>query len=154
MFVDKALLQASLWGLGAVFAAPAFAAHAIPVDTSFTASGPTSMTQSHLSINCTSTFTLVSDGGGNVKVTQATFAGGSVLCRSLSAVGLPWPVSFNSTSAAVINNVAVKSPLGTCSGNVDASVDNANSQIGLNGPLGPCTVSGGLNVAPNFRVVD
>jgi hypothetical protein len=71
MFVEKALLQASLWGISAIFAAPAFAAQAIPVDTSFT-----------------------------------------------------------------------------------ASVDNANSQISLKGPLGPCTVSGGLRVAPQFRVVD
>jgi hypothetical protein len=155
MFVEKALLQASLWGISAIFAAPVFAAHAIPVNTTFTATGPTTMTQSLITINCISTFTLVSDDGGNVKVTQATFAGGSGLCRSLSAAdSLPWPVSFNSTSAAVINNVLVKSPLGTCSGSVDVSIDNANSLISLKGPLGPCTVSGGLSVVPQFRVVD
>lgn len=154
MFMTKSLLRASLMAAGAVLAAPAFAAHAIPVNTTFTATGPTSMTQSNVTLNCISTFTLVSDDSGNVKVTQATFASGNLLCRSLSASGLPWQVAFSSTAEAVISNVSVKSPLGLCSGIVNTGIDSANSEITLRGSLGPCTVSGVLNVAPHFSVVN
>lgn len=148
----KALLQGSVLALGGVLAAPIFAAHVIPTNTTFTASGPTSMTQLGVTIHCNSTFTLVSDGSGNVTVTQATFAAGNPLCPALSTSVLPWPVSFGSTTNAVINHVQVASALGACSGNVNASIEN--SHIRLSGALGLCAVSGDLTAVPAFTVVN
>ncbi|GLQ88044.1 hypothetical protein [Dyella flagellata] len=154
MFVIKTLLQGSALAVGVVLAAPVFAAHAVPFNTTFTATGPTTMTQSGLHIPCNSSFVLVTDGSGDVTVTQATFSGGSPMCNVITASGLPWPVSLNSTTAAVIHNVTVRSPLGTCSGNVDATINNSNSQIFLDGRFGTCAVTGYLSVTPQFKVVD
>ena len=148
----KALTMVCMMAVGTIAAAPAFAAHAIPVSTTFTASGPTSLSVLGIAVPCTSTFVLVTDAGGNVTVTQATFTGSST-CTGIHANNLPWSVSLPSTTSATINNVSVTAVGVTCSGNVGATV-NTNSSITLGGTLGVCSVSGTLAISPAFQVVN
>jgi hypothetical protein len=148
---SKALLMACLFAVGTIAAAPAFAAHAIPVSTTFTASGPTSLAVLGVPVPCTSTFVLVTDPSGNVSVTQATFSGSST-CTAIHANGLPWSVSLPTTTAATINSVSVSALGITCAGNVGATV--SGSSITLGGSLGVCSVNGTLGVSPTFSVVN
>ncbi|HEX7814363.1 hypothetical protein [Dyella sp.] len=149
----KALTMACIMAAGTIAAAPAFAAHATPVSTTFSATGPTSLSVLGVPVPCTSNFVLVTDASGNVTVTQATFSG-SATCTSVHATGLPWSASFSSTTAATISGVSVSTPFGSCSGSVGVAINNAASQISLSGTLGICSVSGTLTVAPTFTVVN
>ena len=147
----KALAMACVMAAGTIVAAPAFAYHATPVNTTFTATGATSLSVSGLTIPCTSTFVLVTDAAGNVSVTQATFSG-SALCTSLSASQLPWSVTLTGLTSATINNVKVSNILATCTGNAAATI--GTNTITLGGPLGSCSVAGTLNISPAFTVVN
>ncbi|RUL80055.1 hypothetical protein [Dyella choica] len=150
--LTKALVFGSMLAAGALSASSAFAYHANPVNTTFTATGPTSMTALGVPIPCTSTFVLVTDGSGNVRVTAASFSGSRV-CSDLKAMNLPWTVSISSLTIATIQGVSVTTPFGMrCAGNVGATVDNSKSEITLNGSLGTCTVNGTLSVTPTFSI--
>jgi hypothetical protein len=148
----KVLAMACIMAAGTIAAAPAFAAHATPVSTTFIATGPTSLSFAGLgNIACNSTFTLVTDSSGNVTVTQAVFSAGNVLCPLIKANNLPWSVTLNSTTSATINNVNVGAGSAVCSGNASATI--GSSSITLTGSVGSCGVSGTLNITPTFTVV-
>jgi hypothetical protein len=145
----KALAMACVMAAGTIVAAPVFAATASPVNTTFTATGATNLSVGGLNVPCTSTFVLVTDGSGNVTVTQATFSGGG-LCSSVHANNLPWSVSLPTTTTAVINGVNVSASIVTCSGNANATI--GSSSITLSGSIGSCGVSGTLAISPTFTV--
>jgi len=146
----KALAMACVMAAGTIVAAPVFAATASPVNTTFTATGATNLSIAGINVPCTSTFVLVTDGSGNVSVTQATFSGGG-LCSSVHANSLPWSVSLPTTTTAVINNVNVSASIFTCSGNANATI--GNSSITLTGQISSaCSASGTLSISPTFSV--
>jgi len=152
----KSLLLACMLAVGSMGAAPAFAAHGVPLNTTFSASGATSLTAGGITVACTSTFTLVSGANvaNNTTVTQAVFTGSNPICASLTAQGLPWQVTYNSTTAATIQNVSIRTPLTTCAGNVSAAINSAASSITISGNVGSgCTASGVLAVSPAFQVI-
>lgn len=156
----KICALAGVFALSAAIGAPAMAQHAEPLNTTFNASGNTSLTALANTIPCTSTFTLVTDGSnspGNTRVTQATFSGSTPLCRALTAANLPWQVVYTSPTTATIQNAnftAIGQTL--CQGNIDVAVRNSPAEIVIdNAAIGSCRASGTLTVSPgNFSVVN
>ena len=137
-------------------ATPLFAASVSPANTSFSASGSTTLVKSGITVGCTATFVgkTNADGSG-AQVTSASFTGGT-LCSSISAVGLPWTITAPSTSSATLSGVQVNTPLGGCGpSTVNAGWSNSSSTLTLsNAQLsGGCTVTGTLSTTPalNFH---
>jgi hypothetical protein len=118
MKVLASVCVASLLGLGAVTSASAASIVTNnPPNTSFTASGPTNLVKSPLSLACTSTFNGHTNPDGSADITSASFSGGPLgACSLITTTGLPWHVTAATTTQAVITGVTVNLPLGigTC----------------------------------------
>jgi hypothetical protein len=146
----KTLVMACVMAAGTIVAAPVFAASASPVNTTFVATGATNLSIAGINVPCTSNFVLVTDGSGNVSVTQATFSGGG-LCSSVHANNLPWSVSLPTTTTAVINGVNVTASIFTCAGSANATI--GSSAITLVGTISSsCSATGTLGISPTFTV--
>lgn len=144
-----------------VAAAPAFAvtvsrADGQPMNPNgepFSATGPTTLTKG-IGLNCTATFNGTITTTGIVQITSATFAAGSALCGSISAV-TPWSGQADTTTQLTINNVQVNTPLGACGpSKVATAFSSANSSLTFNNSQlsGGCSVSGTVNTSPKFVV--
>lgn len=134
-----------------LFASSAWATHAVPVSSTFTAVGQITITNEGVDAPCIATLVLTTDAAGNVRITQMTFTTpGSLICGSFQAERLPWPVVFTGTFGGA-QTANVSSPFGSCSGTLFMSFWSSTAT--LSGNWGICPVSGTLSISPNFTIV-
>jgi hypothetical protein len=136
------------------FATQADAFKLSPPSTSFTASGPTSLSAGGATLACTSTFTGHTTAAGVGKITGFS-ASGQAGCSSIVAT-LPWTAKAVTATAIVFSRVAVAIPgLVTCGPGRVRSHDNASGAVTFNATLNPgnCTVSGTVQSSPVITIV-
>lgn len=124
-------------------AGAASAATVSPAGVSFTASGPTNLVYAPpgitpVSLACNATFNGTTDStGAFASVTSASFSGGPLgICATVAATNLPWKITASSTTAVVVQGVAVNTPIGNCSP-TDLNASWANGPA----PTGPSTMT-------------
>lgn len=133
----------------ALFSMNASASHAIPVSTTFTATGSLTIESFGAYIPCTTNMVLTTDAVGHAQITQMTF--NSAPCVAFETQGFPWPVTFSGSAVGVVSNATLLSPFGNCIGNFQVNFWSSTMQF--SGTWGPCGVSGTLTILPYFSVV-
>lgn len=125
-----------------------------PPSTSFTASGPTSLTANGTTLACTWTFTGKTDAAGLFKVGGFS-ATGMAGCTSVEASNLPWLATATTAKNAMFTNVEVLVPaVFTCGPGSVKARDNASGQITFHAKMpGPCTFSGTVQTVPPVTIV-
>ena len=126
-----------------------------PKNTSFTASGSTSLTKGTLTVPCTAHFTGHTSSTGVGSVLTASFSGSS-LCTAIKATDLPWPAKATSATTAVVSHVAVTASIfGTCGpSNVPTTVSKTGVITFSNVTLTPnCKVKGSVTTTPPVTIV-
>lgn len=151
MRAKRGFVAAFLFAAQMLFASSTWAAHAIPVNTTFTASGPITIDTSSLNVPCYATMVLTTDAAGNVRITQMTFSAlSSPLCSIFEAEALPWPVTLNGPFGVALN-ARLEFQLGSCFGAL--SMDFWSNTATFSGLWGGCSVTGTLSISPVFSVV-
>ncbi len=127
-----------------------------PPSTSFTASGPTSLTANGITLACTSTFTGSTNARGKGKVTGFSASGG-LGCTSVVGSNFPWKAKAISATTAKFTGVQVGIPgLGiNCGPGSVTATDNGSGAITFNATLNPgnCMVSGTVQTTPPVTIV-
>lgn len=128
----------------------AFATHAVPISTTFTATGPLNIDSYGLNIPCIATLVLTTDAVGNVRITQMTMSS-SALCEQFAAKNLPWTSTLGG-SVAIFSNAMLVNPLFGCSGGIAGNFTSPGL-MSINGIWGACQVSAFLTISPAFSIV-
>lgn len=126
-----------------------------PRSTSFTASGPTSLTANGITLACTSTFTGATDSKGKGSITGFS-ATGQTGCTSVVGSNFPWTAKAMSSTTIRFSNVQVGIPtvgINCGPGNITAT-DNASGSVHFNATLNPgaCMVSGTVQSSPAITI--
>lgn len=129
----------------------AFATHAVPVSTTFTATGPLDIDSMGLNISCTVTIVLTTDAAGNIKITQMTMSQFNSVCSTFTARFLPWNGSLGGSFAA-FQNAWLDASIASCNGSIGANF-YTGSLMTINGFWGSCAVSGTLTISPVLQIV-
>lgn len=140
---------------GVAAIALAAAAHAQPFSPAGTVTlsnnGQMSFSQGFVQLQCGLTGTATIDQAGNGAFTDLRTTG-SELCQSISFNAFPYRLSSNGPATLTIHAMSITSALGSCSGNLTGSYNQATGQITFNRATiasgTPCTVSGTVNTTP------
>lgn len=133
----KSALLASMMVASPLFASPAFAGWQVWDSASSswvstgtaTISGATTATVSGIAVPCSSATFNLSVTAGVATVTGATFTGGSACTNNVTALNLPWSITYNGTSGATSAPVSIGGTVGS----------PGQIQIQFNTPARTCT---------------
>lgn len=156
MLTKKGLLSTGALALAILpIASPAMAQSFSPASSTTTLSGLLNLQQS-ININCQVQINASIDAAGQATVTSRSFSPGNPLCGGAVTPFGTWTLSPDNPTQ-VSATVGSTSVLGTCSGSITGTWNNATNSVTFTnaivpGTPAPCIVNGTLTSVPGVTI--